>query len=175
MHLAGTLIAFLAIAPGAQPPPSTVTVTPLFWKSQEMPGFVVSCVNASGRTLTIFEHLRGGPIFRLDGRPYGALDPREGMALSGPSVVPAGETYTHVIVLGTATSPQPVALNVGSPVPFGMQSLTSIFHYTVSMAPGEHSISFRCWSDWSPDIRFRWARSGKPPAAEQGLEADRPR
>ena len=49
--------------------------------------------------------------------------------------------------------------------------------YTMTVAapldPGHHAIAFRCWDQWSSQLRFDWSTSKKLPAAEGADAADK--
>jgi hypothetical protein len=179
MRATSALAVLLALATTPHPARPAVVVVPVFWKGQTVPGFVVRCNNVSGEIQTVMNHMRGGPAFRLDGEPYGEVGPDQGIALAGPlslQVIPAGGRYVELVLLGdTHRSAHPAGL-------FETYGELASRSYILSLATGEHSIAFRCWDQWSDELRFTWALSREQRAAErddapvEGLELkDAPR
>jgi hypothetical protein len=70
----------LAVLMGAtaifRPASPEILVTPIFWKGQQAPAFMVECKNASGGSRSRLEYFRRTAAFRLDGELIGELDPR---------------------------------------------------------------------------------------------------
>jgi hypothetical protein len=139
------------------PAPPEALVTPVFWKGQQAPAFMVECKNASGASRSRLEYFRRTAALRLDGELIGELGPDEPGGIVGGPVL-KGSSFTRLVVLGEGLNPYPLQSGFGS---------YSVMPYDVQVSEGQHSIAFRCWTDWSPEIQFGWARSKRLPAAEQ--------
>jgi len=64
--------------------------------------------------------------------------------------VPPGAAFTELVLLGES-----------SRVPAGVASIAGAAAMTpweVPLKPGEHRIAFRCWSEWSAEVKFVWGQ-----------------
>ena len=134
-------------------PLSRVQVAPVYWQGQTSPAFAVQCVNDSTVARELIAYIQSSASIRLDG----VVREREGFVgslLSRPGErlqVAGGETFTQVVVLGESPQ-QPLTF----PVELGHPVVTP---HGIAVAPGEHSVAFTCWSEWSDDVRFVWSGS----------------
>lgn len=148
------LVGFCAVAAysGLSPLPR-VQVTPVHWEGQTSPAFAVQCVNDSDDARELIAYIRSSVAIRLDG----VVHERNGFVgslLSRPGETPqvaAGGTFTQVVVLGESPQ-QPLTF----PARLGYYVITSL---GIALTPGEHSVAFTCWSEWSQEVSFLWAGS----------------
>lgn len=127
----------------------TVRVTPVFWDGQERPAFKVECRNRSGTSRPTLGYAANSAL-RLDGKLHemGAVTG----SFRGPSMeVPARTMFAELVLLGegSAATQEITAL-------IGAYFMTP---WNLPIKAGEHRIAFRCWKDWSEELRFVW---GKP-------------
>jgi hypothetical protein len=110
-------------------------------------------VNDSKDARELMAYILSSGSIRLDG-VFREKQGFVGSLLSGPHerlAVAAGDTFTQIIVLGESPQQPPIfPTRLGHPVvvPLGIPT-----------TPGEHSVAFTCWSEWSHDVRFVWAAS----------------
>jgi hypothetical protein len=130
---------------------SRVRVAPVFWSGQKSPAFLVECANDSDESRSLIEYSCRIASLRLDGVVHergvaGSVLSRPGEPLE----VAPGQTFRELVVLGDGPVAIPTFPKEMGEVLVGSQSLTEL--------SGEHTIAFKCWSEWSSDVRFVWLK-----------------
>jgi hypothetical protein len=128
-------------------------VTPVHWEGQTSPAFAVQCVNDSDDARELIAYIQSSAAIRLDGVVHETKG-FVGSLLSRPGETPqvaAGSTFTQVVVLGQSPQ-QPLTFPAG----LGYSVITS---HGIALTPGEHSVAFTCWSEWTHEVHFLWAGS----------------
>ena len=140
-----TIAAFAGVA-GAQGKPR---ITPVFSAATGDPTFLVECVNDTGVTQpSNSDRWAWAPgRLRIDGKPWVETGGIIGPGLStdvAPGATWRGLTTLHQERRTAAPAVAFGALVRGGPI--------------VPLAPGRHSVAFRCGDTWSDDYVFYWER-----------------
>ena len=149
--LAGS-VAAAALAFGPSLSSSRPRVTPVFWAGQGSPAFAVECANESGVSRELPPLVGASNSIRLDGVVLagrgvaGSVITRPGENLE----VAAGKPFTQIVLFGDSP---------GRALDFQPQAGTVlIIALGIAPTPGQHSVAFRCWSEWSQEVPFRWVQ-----------------
>jgi hypothetical protein len=143
--LAATILLLGLLLQGPPRARSRVQVVPLFWSGQGSPAFSVECRNNSGVPRSKLDYVMKSSALRIDG----TLHERHGFvgSLLGPSDIQAGGSFTQLVVLGTPPSD-----------PIEVPGTWVMTGWDLALQPGLHAASFRCWTEWSAEVRFIWGR-----------------
>jgi hypothetical protein len=146
MRIFGAL-SLVAASVGAAAAQEKPRITPVFSSVAVGPTFLVECVNDTGRTMASnADHWAWAPNhLRIDGKPYVEAGGVIGPGLS-TDIAPMA-WWRGLVTLHQERPMFSPAVVFGAHVRGGP---------SVRLAPGRHSVAFRCGDTWSDDYVFYW-------------------